>query len=309
MKTLFTVLFSFLTISCFCQEDLCDSYQLNFDINYSINHLSFVNKTNHKNIWQLGAPNKKIFTSTFSKQNVIVTDTINSYPVNDTSVFIITNVGCMEGFDWPHTVSLHGRYYVDSDTLKDYGKIEFSPDNGKKWIDLLNDSILIDTLYDHYWCWDTFGYNDNPVLTGDSKGWKDFDVELAMLGHFYGVRMGDTVQYRFTFISDSIQTNKDGLMYDDFYFMDYAEGIDDIPTGNTVSIYPNPSSDQLFIRTNREIVKQSVQIIDCTGRVVFTDMNFTKNAIHVGQLNNGIYVLKYGDGNNFATKIFIVQHE
>ena len=54
---------------------------------------------------------------------------------------------------------LTGNYLVKSDSLKDYGKIEFSPDNGSTWIDIIND-----TAYSSSISW----YSAKPILTGNS---------------------------------------------------------------------------------------------------------------------------------------------
>src|SRR5687768_4104081 len=42
------------------------------------------------NIWQIGIPQKVIFDSAATVPNAIVTDTINNYPVNNTSTFTIS---------------------------------------------------------------------------------------------------------------------------------------------------------------------------------------------------------------------------
>ena len=230
------------------QYNLDGNYDLNFDNEYGLNHLFIDTASNSKNIWQVGTPQKGLFTSAKSLPNVIVTDTINSYPVNDTSSFILINVAG-DGFENQHTVIFEGQYFIESDTLKDYGKIEFSPDNGNIWIDLFNDSIPMNE-----WYW----YCNIPVLTGKSNGWINFGLNLGPLGKIFDVNYGDTVQYRFTFISDSIDNNKSGLMFDDLHFEDSFEyGIQE--QGFSViksTCYPNPTRNQLtieFENTNNSI--------------------------------------------------------
>jgi len=284
---------------------LDDNYDLNFEDTLGLQHLTIDTNSNSNNIWQVGTPQKIIFTNAFSIPKAILTDTINAYPTNDTSVFIITNVAFGGGFEWPHTAILAGQYNVNSDTLTDYGKIEFSPDNGTKWIDMLNDTVLIDTALNHYWYWDSY---DKPTLTGNSNGWKYFWINLAELGHFYNVHDGDTVLYRFSFISDSVQTNKDGLMFDDFHFEDYVEGIEGIQNDNLVSISPNPTSDELTILTKKFSDKQSIQIYSFTGQLLYENTNFKGEKINTRQLSNGIYLLKYSDAKSFAVKKLIINH-
>lgn len=274
-------------------------YTLNFEDTFELHHLRIDTLTNQNNLWQVGSPQKTFFTSAFSTPNVIVTDTINSYPTNDTSSFIIVNVASGSGFVWPHTVILAGEYNVNSDSLTDYGTIEFSPDNGTTWVDLIND-----TAYASYLSWQL----PKPVLTGNSNGWQYFWVHLAQLGPVFNIQDGDTVLYRFTFISDSIQTNKDGLMFDDLHFEDWIEGIEEIQNDNLITIFPNPTAEELFIKQNTKTDKQSIQVFDFTGQLVLENLNFSGQTIDTRQLNNGVYLLKYSDTKRYSLKKFVVQH-
>src|SRR5262245_57061736 len=113
-------------------------YTIDFEDTSSLYRLRIDTASNPNNIWQVGAPQKTVFTSAYSSPNVIVTDTINPYPINDTSSFTIVNIAGA-GYVVVHTASLFGQYSVNSDTLTDFGMIEFSPDNGTSWYDIVND--------------------------------------------------------------------------------------------------------------------------------------------------------------------------
>ena len=87
--------------------------------------------TNPNNIWQIGPPQKVIFNSASTAPNVIVTDTINSYPNSDTSRFITHTqsdfavMGIM-AFQWSQK--------LDYDTTGyDGGLVEYSIDGGTSW--------------------------------------------------------------------------------------------------------------------------------------------------------------------------------
>ena len=278
---------------------LQDNYQLNFENPNEIQHVSFDTIHNSNNIWQIGKPQKSVFINSLSQPNAILTDTINHYPPNDTSIFIITNVAYGQGFEWPHTVVLSGNYNVHSDTLTDYGKIEFSPDNGNIWIDLLNDSIYSPSI-----SW----YPTKPILTGNSNGWLYFSTNIAHLGPPFGINDGDTILYKFTFISDSIQTNKDGLMFDDFEFIDAVEGIDEILDNQLIEIFPNPVKDQLTIRLNKIHPEQSIQIINSQGQIIYDNSYFCENFIEINNLDNGLYFLRYSSSIEYSIKKIIVNH-
>ena len=132
---------------------------LDFENPYSVEHVLTIDTiSNPNNSWQIGIPNKEFLSDAFSPMNVIITDTINPYPVNDTSAFTIWHVAD-EGFVEPHSADLQGYYKVNSDSLRDFGRIDFSPDNGNLWVDLINDTIYPPPMW----------RSDIPVLTGTSN--------------------------------------------------------------------------------------------------------------------------------------------
>ncbi|MBL0311051.1 MAG: T9SS type A sorting domain-containing protein [Bacteroidetes bacterium] len=295
-KYLLLILMMLFSVASFSQSS--SFYTLDFEDTAALHHLRIDTVSNLNNIWQVGAPQKPIFTNAYSNPNVIVTDTINPYPINDTSSFTIVNVAG-DGFTYPHTASLIGEYSVNSDTLTDFGTIEFSPDNGTSWYDIINDTFITNHInLQQHWI----------SLTGNSNGWQQFYVNLAPLGPLFNIQLGDTVLWRFTFISDSIQTNKDGLMFDNLYFEDYVEGIPEIQNDNLISISPNPTSNELRIYKSNVSDSQKVQVLNYRGQVLYDNSNFIGDMIDIRQLPNGIYLLKYAATKYFSVKKFVVQH-
>lgn len=273
-------------------------YYLNLEDSIKLQHLNIDTVSNSFNSWQVGTPQKSIFSSAFSVPNAIVTSLLNPYPIYDTSIFLITNIA-EGGFAGPHTAILEGQYYVNSDSLNDYGTIEFSLDKGVTWIDLINT-----TTYSSYLSWEL----PKPILTGNSNGWQHFQVFLSELGLLFNTQYGDTLLYRFTFVSDGTQTNKDGLMFDDFHFVDYIEGIDEKFNDNLITIYPNPVSKELTIKRNALCDDYIIQIFDSKGQLVDINTNCIEDIIDIQQLKNGIYLLKYSDTKSFIIRKFIVNH-
>lgn len=303
-QLLLIIVFTFSGIISYAQLE--DSfYEITFDDGFGMQHLIIDSTNNHNNIWKVGSPNKSIFTCAYSLPHVIVTDTINSYPINDTSVFIIKNVAYGQGYEWPHTVMLAGRYFVNSDTLIDYGKIEFSPDNGNLWLNLF-DSILIDTTYNYYWYWNMYG-SPKPILTGNSNGWKYFEINLASVGHAFGVHDGDTVLFRFSFISDSIQTYKDGLMYDNLHFEDWVEGIEE-NNYNFCSLVPNPANDKIIFNTQKSFANQTIKIYNSLGQILYMNTNYQNEEINTTNFRNGVYFLINSNEQNQSIYKLIIQH-
>ena len=226
------------------------------DLSTTQHYLTIDSISNPDNSWQIGKPNKSFFTEAYSLPNAIVTDTVNSYPMNDSSSFIITHYANY-GFVNAHTAVLNGRYRVDSDSLHDFGKIEFSSDNGISWIDLINDTIYPPPIWG----------GEKPVLTGTGN-WTFFSVELAHMG--FEFELGDTVFFRFTFISDEIDNHRDGLMFDDIAFGDAVEGIEHSRMNDFDSkIFPNPSNQIITIEfENSNLYPVLLEVFDDTGRII-----------------------------------------
>lgn len=261
-------------------------YAINFEDTTQLYRINIDTISNPDNIWQIGAPQKPVLTSAYSDPNVIITDTINPYPVNDTSQFVITHIAG-EGFMMPHTVTLSGKYWVDSDS-SDYGSIEFSPDNGSTWVNLLTDTVYIN-LYCYEW------YSDKPTLYGTSDGWTDFFVELAGFTFVFDFQEGDTVLYRFSFVSDSIQTDRDGLMFDNLEFQDYAEGVEELGyTSIKSECHPNPVEDELTISfENDQNALFDLFIFDVSGKEIYRSTTSAgKVNLRVESFRKGVYIFK-----------------
>lgn len=167
--------------------------------------------SNPDNIWQIGAPQKNVLNSAQSFPNVIITDSVDTYPVNDTSRFTIesTAINPSNSINW-FFCSLEFDYNVDSDSLSDFGLIEFSPDNGNTWIDLMNDPFYLNHVT---WIVDNYG-DSIPSLSGTSNGWSHVTLNWHSLAEYLAIQPGTTFIWRFSFISDGTQNNRDGLMFD-----------------------------------------------------------------------------------------------
>ena len=61
----------------------------------------------------------------------------------------------------------------------------------------------------------------------------------------------------------------------------------------SVSFFPNPVHDLMFIRTDSKLIGSSYQIIDLTGKQVSTGkLESTENQVNISDLNSGIYFLR-----------------
>jgi hypothetical protein len=271
------------------------SYEINFDDPDQFFRIDIDTLTNPNNTWQIGPPQKSTFSSAFSVPNAMVTDTINPYPNNNISQFTITHLA-QGGFVGMAFAVLSCQYRVNSDTLTDYGSIEFSPDNGTTWVNLLTD-----TIYYNLGCYNW--YSEKPVLSGYSNGWKDFYCSLAGFGYHFNIQYDDTVLYRFTFTSDAFQSYKDGLMFDNLNFEDWVEGIDDLNQSEAViDIFPVPALESVSIAYDNALMQNhQLLIFDEVGKLMHNQNMQKSNSLilDLSKWESGNYFIRL---NNTETK-------
>ena len=291
MKTLIFFLSFFGFTSLNAQTCYDEFYCLDFYDTICDYHLSIDSSTNN-NIWQIGMTQKPMMDLTACNTKAIVTDSLHAYPVNNHSVFTISNLATSG--DYYGFRIFTASYYVQSDSLNDFGKIELSLDNGINWIDIIND-----TIYSNHFSW----YSPKPILTGRSYSCKDFSVDLADLPSIHSFQIGDTILFRFTFFSDSTFDNLSGLIFDNICFYDFVEGVSETRFNSIWSkIYPNPSSNLFNIEfDNPENKSFQLAVYDMQSRPMFTKSNITNNKIQIDMqtFTPGIYVYKI---TNLETK-------
>jgi hypothetical protein len=239
------------------------------------------------NIWNICTPHKTVFDSAYSSPHAILTDSAGTYPVNDTSSFIIK----FSPYSYCECAPIIGGYYkFDSDSLNDYGRIEFSLDHGTTWRNALTDTLV-------YW------YTEKPVLTGRIPQWKEF------YGMFWmGDPRPDTIYYRFTFISDGIETNQQGWMLDNLMLIVHTEGIQDKSLLDEITVYPNPASNVITVSGKTFTGDRDVAVYDILGQLrLHQSVNTIQKDIDISGLSKGIYMVKVLSGNSYTTKMLIKQ--
>jgi len=263
------------------------------------------------NTWQIGVPNKTIFTTSRSGTNAIITDTTNPYPINDTSSFYFT----IYKPDYDQYCALWFTFWhkFDTDSITDYGYIDFSYDGGENWHQGTN----------WYLNFAHFGFSreyvnigggfEDPFISGNSYGWV---YDQYVMQWNYGVKKGfsepiypDSLMIRFNFISDSIQTNKNGWMIDDIHVEKLVcGGIHDLRSAN-VRIYPNPTQSLLDIQSTNHLI-ESLEIFDLAGNCMVKKFNIKSNAysLNVNILKSGVYLLIVSDPNNGKEIIKFVKY-
>lgn len=238
-------------------------------------------------VWQIGQPQKNVFNNTYSSPNAAVTKLDTFYPINDTSSFVIWQV-VNHVVQWPSILGISGYYKINSDSLNDFGIIEFSPNHGQTWTNLMNDSI---------W-WD----GNRPVLTGNVTEWNYFSNVLTNSSP-YNIQIGDTVGYKFTFISDSIQTNKDGWMLDNIGLNFIGEGIEEINNHIDITVYPNPFTESFEIKLDKQVDNIEFVIYNfLSQQVSMTNQHNAQNIFVNGSgLGKGLYFYQLTSNNRIIS--------
>ena len=249
------------------------------------------------NIWQVGKPGKTFFDSSYSRVNAAVTDTINPYPVNNTSYFDAVIYGTYSLFS-VLMCEFSFKHKYSTTTGKDGGYIMVSTNSRQTWDTLINSQNTLE-----HWCWgcfdknvtDIYSYTDTlaggmPAFSGKSNGWVTSSMRFGSVG--LKTEPFDTLIFRFIFQSDSIAEtdSNEGWMIDDIYISEnYSYGIHTISDEN--NIYPNPATNQLTIRNNiTDIIR--VRLINMLGAEVksLENINERYTEIDISGLSAGVYL-------------------
>lgn len=286
-KLLYTFLFLFISGSCFAQF-----YRQYFDgaDTAASNSIRVLLDQDTSNIWQIGNPNKMVFDQAATNPNAIVTDTVNYYPVNNISRFIIK---VPLDYNWG-VFALQWKQKLDLDVAEG-GIIEYTTDSGNTWVNVFNNPYV----YNFY------GFNTSNagyLFTGEEgfvgvdTTWRDVWLcfDFSWTSQFM---VNDTIMIRYSFKSDSIVNSKDGWMIDNMIaHSTIIHTINEKKTDKYLSVYPTPASDNIYIEAQKiqdfHIIEHMV-LLNSSGQVVEEWRNIpTKFFINAKKYSSGMYHLK-----------------
>lgn len=239
------------------------------------------------NVWQIGKPQKMIFDSAATLPNAIVTDTVNYYPVNNSSSFQYT----IDPWTTWGILAIQWKQKLDMDFGQDGGIIEFSVDSGNTWTSAFNspyvynfygyDNMNVDTLQ-----------NGEMAFTGTDSSWKDIWLCFDMTW----LNFNDRIVVRHTFTSDSIDNNKEGWIIDNmFAHITMIHTVNEIKPEAYMIVLPNPTSGRVDIVTEKidgPHIIEKIELVNMEGKVVQEwGISPTKFYIDISHHPNGIYIL------------------
>jgi Secretion system C-terminal sorting domain len=242
--------------------------------------------TGSTNIWQIGGPHKVIFNSAATVPNVIVTDTVNFYPINNVSSFVISTRHLIPFA--PFISAYRWKQKLDMDKKHDGGIVEYSIDSGATWLNAFNNTHV----YNFY------GFNPankdtllsgKYAFSGRDTTWKDiwlcFDPVYAS--------STDSLLLRFTFVSDSIDSSKEGWMIDNLMahrtFVHTATTT--INASDYFAVYPTNTTGAINVEAKK--ISQ-VNLID--KMLLFNTEGKLVKEYNVGSTNTMINIHSYADG-------------
>ncbi len=266
----------------------------------------YIDTLQTNNIWQIGAPHKILFDTAWSRPNAIVTDTVNYYPVNDTSSFVIKII---RPFLWQWIPDSYGPTpfvsfisKINTDSLLDGGYVEYSINNGNDWL-LVNGYFFGNGNHPPY-----FG-EGRALFTGTWNTWIQTSIVLGDSNPDFGIETVDSVLFKFTFVSDGINTNKEGWIIDEIEYGTVSViGINNIREENyNFNIYPNPVENKFcitFIETGS--INNELKIYNVFGDLVYQSLiQNSKSEINISDLPNGMYFVKLISDKQILTKKII----
>lgn len=259
-------------------------WEITFDDANNLNRVS-IDTSIQNNIWQVGVPQKMLFNSSFSFPKALMTDTLNSYPTNSVCSFYI-GAGY---YSWQTGPYFTFYYKIDCDSINDFGILEYSTDNSisfsniRPYLSVLDSNSNLINID-----------NDTIVFTGRSRGWYFATCALPLnLPH-----SSDSLIFKFTFHSDSIQNNHEGWMIDN---VDYQISTSIEDKMSRIEMFPNPTNQSLTIIT-QDIVKKIV-IENVAGKIVKEIIKTNPPIfLNIEDLPSGIYFVKlFSEHDNFVT--------
>jgi hypothetical protein len=226
------------------------------------NSLIIIKDTAFGNIWQVGKPRKSIFKAAATVPNVIITDTINNYPVNNTSRFTITFKDSVF-FGYPF-VAVRWKQKLHMQKKEDGGIVEFSK-NGGPWQNVFNNSGVYN-LYGYLQSNKDTLNSGEYAFSGTDTVWKD--IWLC----FRGLTISDSMAIRFTLKTDSTNNSKEGWMIDNMLVQrTLVHTVGQTGSGRDSKLYPTSTNGIIYIEAehvtqNHDIT--SVLIYDANARIV-----------------------------------------
>lgn len=260
-----------------------------------------IDQSQPQNIWQIGTVNKTVFTSSYNGgTKALVTDTVNPYPANNVSSFVLKVSSCFPGLCCNAGVMVFFTHKYDTEAGVDGGTIEYSTDNGLSWQNVVQHASM---------CWNNIYAASNPVtsinqpgFSGNSNGWISSQLFLD-----FNAGNAPNTWLRFTFGSNG-SVSGDGWMIGDMQLVDMSEGIETYGSTRVISVAPNPAHREVELKVQAGgPALTDVSVFDNIGKRVIYFKELKNNKLDVFSLPAGFYSVKCTQGETSLLGKFIKQ--
>ena len=241
------------------------------------------------NSWEVGKPEKEIFDSASTLPNAILTKLDTTYPINDTSSFLIN-----PNYDWNpygvHAIQWMQKLDIDSN---DICIIEFS-----------SDSVEWSNAFDNPYVYNFYGFDSLNVdtlksidsLTEDLIGFSGTDTVWRNIWLCFDQSYFSQIYARFKIISDSVDTYQEGWMMDNLFAHETFVHTVSEQQKEYLKIYPTITNGRVNIQTkklDKYHIIESIYVYNINGEIVKSIKNVpTKFFINIDDLEKGQYFIK-----------------
>lgn len=253
------------------------------------------------NSWRIGVPDKTLFSAAHTEPNALLTLLDAPYRAGDSSSFtLVFDMNSWWAFPYFMVTWYHK---MDVDDGLDGGLIEASYDRGQSWV-----NVLDDTVYQVMLVGDITKGSLHNGMSGLSESTGRFWARAGLCwSSSIGPRV-DTVMLRFTFVSDSLDTGKEGWMIDNMEGQgSLIDAVDDRRAllSGKLGLYPNPAADRVWIQTVLSFDR--VEIIDRGGSLLGQWWG-QQEVLELEGLPPGLYFLRFYSGTELVAAEKILLH-
>jgi hypothetical protein len=272
------------------------------------------------NLWQIGANQKPGF-GTPGEDFGIATDLDSAYPVNSSCSFWVKIPE--NPLQWASSILLFEHRYT-TDSLHDGGTIEYSC-NGTEWANVVGintNSPIFRNFQNFPLVQDYGGYFEqgniptlddlNYAFTGETNGWQWSGVHMVWAVLVKSNQISevgcdfnntDSVQFRFSFLSDSTFDSQPGWMIRNIVVgsADIGGGLSEVNNSSRL-VYPNPCSNVLRIKDCPS--RSNVSVFNTMGKRQL-NAAYSENGVDISSLPKGLYWLQFDTNQGVEVSKFI----
>ncbi len=246
------------------------------------------------NLWEYGESQKTALTH---PGKVLITDSVYSYPNEANASFELHWPAWNQ---YPLSLIMGFHHSMESDSLQDGGIIEVSRDYGISWTNVIEDQTNMLFLSNElYTSADTLFTGEKGFSGTFSNRYTEIEwIWLFPIKEF----PTDTMYYRFRFISDTVNSAKEGWMISDltFSFADLGSGLEELNSFDFV-FGPNPSNGLIQLDCPTSI--QKAILSDLTGGIVSTVLLDNKKVLNYSGLSKGLYFLQLESSDHRRSEV------